>query len=134
MKLNQKFRSLIPPLSKEEYDLLEKSILADGCRDALVTWKGILIDGHNRYEICQKHNLEYDTVEKKFLNEEEARLWIFENQIGRRNLNKFQRTELALKLKDIISKEAKERQRHSKGRGKKGSTDLTNLFSILIPV
>jgi len=88
MKINNDFKSLIPPLSKYEYELLEKSLLDEGCRDALVTWKGILVDGHNRYEICQKHNIKFRTVEKKFKDENAVKLWILDNQIGRRNLNR----------------------------------------------
>ena len=107
MKILPEFKSLIPPLSKSEYDLLEKSILDEGCRDSLVTWNGVLIDGHNRYEICKKHKIKFNTVEKKFEDKNAVKLWILDNQIGRRNLNSYQRAELILKLKDEISGHAK---------------------------
>ena len=45
-----------------EQNELEKSILADGCRDALVLWGDVLVDGHNRYEICQTHQVAFNTV------------------------------------------------------------------------
>ena len=76
-----------------------------------MVWGDILIDGHNRYEICQKHGITYKTVNKDFESDEEAERWIILNQFGRRNLTKFQRSELALKLKPMLAVQAKERQK-----------------------
>ena len=64
MIIDPEFKALIPPLVPEELAQLEANILADGCRDPLVTWRGILIDGHNRFEICSRHGLEFQTVER----------------------------------------------------------------------
>lgn len=105
--IDPEFKSLIPLLSDDEYRQLEENIIADGCRDALVTWRGILLDGHNRLEICKKHNLTYQITEKDFSDRDEAVIWIIANQFGRRNLQSFQRSELALKMKDIIAGRAK---------------------------
>lgn len=85
-RIDPEFKSLIPPLSVEEYAQLEANILRDGCRDPLVTWDGVLIDGHNRYEICTKHDIDFDAIEHEFDSREEALIWIEENQLGRRNL------------------------------------------------
>jgi DNA-binding transcriptional regulator/RsmH inhibitor MraZ len=63
LRIDPEFKSLIPPLATEEYAGLEESILAEGCRDALILWDGILIDGHNRYEICTRHNIPFETTE-----------------------------------------------------------------------
>jgi hypothetical protein len=84
--IDAEFKALIPPLTDEELAALEQSILAEGCRDALVTWNGTLIDGHNRYEICSRHNLPFTTVEKEFASRDEAMDWMDANQLGRRNL------------------------------------------------
>lgn len=65
MIINDEIKSLIPPLTETEYSLLEQSILEEGCRDALITWNGTLLDGHNRYAICTKHNLPFKTHEVK---------------------------------------------------------------------
>lgn len=87
------FQKLLPPLTKEEYEQLEKNILEEkGCRDALVVWqhegKSILIDGHNRYEICQKHGIhQFDVVEMEFASREAVEDWIDANQLGRRSLS-----------------------------------------------
>ena len=111
MRIKKEYKTLIPPLSPEEYQYLEENILKDGVREPLVVWGDLLIDGHNRYEICQKHGITYKTVNKDFESDEEAERWIILNQFGRRNLTKFQRSELALKLKPMLAAQAKERQK-----------------------
>lgn len=89
VKIDAEFRSLIPPLRPEEREQLEANIIAEGCRDPLVIWggKGILLDGHNRYEICLTHDIDFETVEIDLADREAAADWIDANQLGRRNLN-----------------------------------------------
>lgn len=113
--IDEEFKNLIPPLTPDEYKGLEESILKEGCRDSLVTWNDILIDGHNRFEICVKHNIPFQTVQRDFNNRENAIEWIILNQFGRRNINDFQRSELALRLKPVIAEKAKEQQKQSGG-------------------
>ena len=84
--IDPQFRNLILPLWKKEYLQLENSLLANGCREALTSWKGLLIDGHNRYEICMRHQIPFHVVEMNFVCREEAVAWICANQLGRRNL------------------------------------------------
>ena len=106
MKIDKEFQGLIPSLTEDEYQQLEANIIADGCRDALVTWNGILIDGHNRYRICQENDIPFATISKDFPDREAVIEWIIRNQFGRRNLTPFQRAELALKLKPVVEKKA----------------------------
>ena len=87
MIIDEQFRTLIPPLTDDEFSRLEESILKDGIRDKLVVWGETLIDGHNRYRIATKHGLAYETVQKDFESREHALNWIISNQLGRRNLN-----------------------------------------------
>lgn len=111
LKIDDELKGYIPSLSDEEYSLLEESILSEGCRDPIVTWSGWILDGHNRYEICCKHNITFATVEKTGLQtKDDVKIWMIRNQIGRRNLTDFQRTELALKLKPLLERKAKENQ------------------------
>ncbi len=110
MRIDPEFKSLIPPLTTEEYAGLEESILSEGCRDALITWNGILIDGHNRFEICTKHGIPFGTTEKNFDSREDVIIWIIRNQFGRRNLPAYERARLALRLKPVIAERAKENQ------------------------
>lgn len=106
--IDTEFKNLIPPLTDEEYAGLEQSIVEEGCRDALITWDGVLIDGHNRYEICTKHGIEFKTREFFFADRNEAIEWIIKNQFGRRNLPAYERARLALRLKPVIAAKAKE--------------------------
>jgi len=111
IKINDNFKSLIPPLSDSEYAELEASILAEGCREALIIWNGWIVDGHHRYEICTKHNIPFRTQEKEFESEEAAEIWIIGNQLARRNLPKFVLIQLALKRKDILLEQGLEKKR-----------------------
>lgn len=115
--IDPEFKALIPPLLPEERKGLEESILKEGCRDALVVWKGhnILVDGHNRYEICTAHGKPFETVEMEFASRDDAMVWIIDNQFSRRNLTPFARGELALKRKHIIAAKAKKNQACGQG-------------------
>ena len=86
--IDPEFRDKIPPLTEDEFSLLEENILSDGAVfSPLVVWDGIILDGHNRYEIIQKHpELIYAVHEMQFTNRYEALSWICKNQLGRRNL------------------------------------------------
>ena len=112
--INPAFKSLIPPLSDEELRGLEESILSQGCRDAIKVWRGIIIDGHNRYGICQKHGIPYRVQQLRFSSKENATLWIIENQLGRRNLTDATRIKLALERADMLLESP--RQSRSKSR------------------
>lgn len=109
--IDNEFQSLIPALSAEEYGQLEENILHDGIRDALIVWNGILLDGHNRYKIAQEHGLTFQTQEMNFDSRADAEIWIIKNQLGRRNLLDFVKSELIInKLEPLISAKAKENQ------------------------
>jgi N6-adenosine-specific RNA methylase IME4 len=108
MKILKELERLIPPLSDEEYKQLERNILEEGIRDPLITWNGILIDGHNRYRIAQEHDINYETLEKEFENINRVKEWMINNQFGRRNLSNYQRSVLALQLEDVFREKAKE--------------------------
>ena len=107
MKIDVEFQSLIPPLTYEEKKMLEESILSEGCRDAIVVWNDTIIDGHNRYEICTKHNIPFETVNRDFDSRNDAIEWIIKNQFGRRNVPLHERARLALRLKSVIAEKAK---------------------------
>lgn len=100
---------LIRWLSSEERHLLRLGLKAEGCRDALVVWGNTLIDGHNRHKICTAHNIPFQTADREFIDRDDAKLWIIDNQLGRRNLTPFVRTELHLKKKAILAAEAKKK-------------------------
>lgn len=110
IRIDSEFKNLIPPLTDDEYKGLEESILNEGCRDALVCWGDTLIDGHNRYEICTKHDIPFETIEMDFPTRDDVIVWIIKNQFGRRNLPAYERARLALRLKPVIAERAKANQ------------------------
>jgi hypothetical protein len=75
-----------------------------------VVFNNTLVDGHNRYEICTKHDLPFSILEKDFADENHAKEWMILNQFGRRNLINYQRSVLALELEGVFSDRAKENQ------------------------
>ena len=97
-------QAYIDPLTPDEHDALERSILEEGCRDALVLWGNVLVDGHNRYGICKKHGLPFKTVQNtRFQNMEDVHLWMIDQHLGRRSVSEFQRGVLALRKREIIA-------------------------------
>jgi len=108
VSIDKEFQALIPPLTKEEKELLTNSILKEGCREPIILWGDTLIDGHNRYEICSQYEIPFKTIQKEFENREDCLVWIIKNQFGRRNLDTWQRTKLSLRLEDIIASKARE--------------------------
>lgn len=115
IRVDEGLRAYIDPLTEDEYAALERSLLAEGCRDALVLWGDLLVDGHNRYGICQKHGIEFQTVQNgKFRSMDDVHLWMIDNHLGRRSVSDFQRGVLALRKKEILE------SRIGKGAGRDG--------------
>ena len=113
--IHPKLQNLLPPLSEQEYAGLEKDILENGCLSPIVTWNETIVDGHNRYKICQKHGLPFDIKRLEFETLDDACYWAWTHQDNRRNLTPFQKIELALQFKPQIEKQARERQRGGRG-------------------
>ncbi|MEO0003366.1 MAG: hypothetical protein RLZZ22_1058 [Pseudomonadota bacterium] len=102
--VNEELKAYIDPLTPEEYEALERSLLAEGCRDALVLWGELLVDGHNRYAICRQHGLPFQTVQsKRFKDIEDVHLWMIDQHLGRRSVSDFQRGVLALRQREIVA-------------------------------
>lgn len=117
MRIDPDFRKLIPPLVPDEKDRLRANLKRDGCRDALVVWEeeGILLDGHNRLEICEEEGIEYRTATISLPDRTAAEIWILENQAGRRNLSISQKAVLALDLEKRYADARKQHQNISTG-------------------
>jgi len=115
IRIDEEFKSLIPPLTDEEFKQLEDNCVRDGIRDPLVVWHvpdsdDILIDGHNRWEICAKHSgIQFNIRRMDFNDRDEAKLWIMSNQLGRRNLSEVDRITLEDKMQGVLAKQAKAR-------------------------
>lgn len=101
--VNEELKAYIDPLTADEHDALERSLLAEGCRDALVLWGNVLVDGHNRYGICRKHGIPFQTVQNtRFQSMQDVHLWMIEQHLGRRSVSDFQRGVLALRKRAIV--------------------------------
>jgi len=86
LKIDNEFKSLLAPLTPKEFEQLEENIKNEGCRDPLIVWNRIIVDGHNRYMICRKHGIPFQIINKPFTCREEVISWICSNQLGRRNI------------------------------------------------
>ena len=113
--IDEEFAGLIPPLTPDEFSGLEQSIITEGCREAIIVWNGVIVDGHNRYRICRAHMIPYRIERRNFASRDEAMLWMLRNQLSRRNLNDFQRVEMVRKCEGAVKAQAKERQRGGQG-------------------
>jgi len=102
--VSEALKAYIDPLTPDEHAALERSLLAEGCRDALVLWGDLLVDGHNRYGICQQHGLPFQTVQNtRFQTMEDVHLWMIDQHLGRRSVSDFQRGVLALRKREIVA-------------------------------
>lgn len=87
LSVDSSFSTLIHPLSKDELLRLEENLLRDGCIDPIIVWNGTIVDGHNRYALCSKHEIPFAIKRMAFSCKQEAIAWICANQLGRRNIS-----------------------------------------------
>ncbi len=86
--IDQEFKDMIPPLSQSEYYKLGENIKTHGCLSPIILWNNIILDGHNRYEICKSNNIKFTTTKLSLKDRTDAIDWILNNQLGRRNLTR----------------------------------------------
>ena len=100
LKIDKEFREKIPPLTEAEFEQLRENILSDGeVYEPIVTWNGVIVDGHNRWRIIQEHpKIPFKVKEMDFADKWAAFEWMYRKQLGRRNLTDEQRTYLLGKL------------------------------------
>lgn len=113
LKIDPELKDLLPPLTDEEYKQLEKNIVENGFDKnfPIMEWNGFIVDGHNRYDICKKHNItDYVVGTLAYETKEEVMEWMLDIQLGRRNLSPIQRIAIAEKYRNIYEKQARENQ------------------------
>lgn len=102
---------LLPPLSAEQFSALEGDILENGCYAPIIVNEDmVIVDGHNRFRICEKHSLPFTMKAFSFADLLEAKQWALDTQKGRRNLDKWELGKIALKLKPEIEARARANQ------------------------
>ncbi len=128
---------LLPPLTGEQLSALEADLLANGCYSPVIVNEDmVVIDGHHRYELCEKHGIPYKMAVFSFTDMLEAKQWALDTQKGRRNLDKWELGKIALKLRKDM--EARARENMSLGgqayrpseADEEGLTTLSNLSSV----
>lgn len=130
--IDKEFEELLPVLTPEEFNRLEKSVVKNGMLDPIKVWeepctgKYIIIDGHNRYKILKKNNLVcpnwniYTITETTLKTRDDVKRWMLEQQLGRRNLSEAEKYEIVQKFKSVFEQKAKKNQ----SLGGKGSANL----------
>jgi site-specific DNA-methyltransferase (adenine-specific) len=126
LEIKEEFKKLIPPLTVEEFKQLEQNCLDEGIREKIITWNGFIIDGHNRYEIATRWNLDYKTESKYFKNENDVKIWMIDNQNGRRNLTDGWKYKLQQNKKEILLEKGKLNISANKG----GTTTLSTIDKV----
>ena len=102
---------LLPPLSGEQLAALEQDLLRNGCYSPIIVNEDlIIVDGHNRQSLCEKHGIPYKMAVFSFEDLLEAKQWALDTQKGRRNLDKWELGKIALKLKPEVEARAKANQ------------------------
>ena len=114
MTIDEEFQKLIPPLTDDEYKQLEENCIKEGIRESILVWdRGddlVIVDGHNRYKIAREHSLKWNHKVLNFESREDAMLWMIDNQLGKRNLDKYDAVILHDKKQGILSRLAKRKQ------------------------
>ena len=133
LKIDPELRDLLPPLTDEEFKQLERNILDNGFdrNFPIMEWHGYIADGHNRYSICKKHNIEPVIGTLAYENKDDVKKWMLDIQLGRRNLSPIQRIAIAEKYRPFYEKEAKENQSNS--GGDKKSTEYKKSVTANLP-
>jgi len=135
LNIHSELQTLLPALSEKEYAGLEKDILERGCLSPIVTWNDTIVDGHNRYAICQRHGILFEVKQLEFETLDDAMFWAWTHQENRRNLTQYQRGELALKFKAKIAAKAYENKIASGGNKKnKAGSVLPNSANPIQPI
>jgi len=86
--VDEEYRALAPPHAAAERSKLEADIKReDRCLVPIIVWRGqnIILDGHNRYEICTRLGIAFLIIEIDLLDHEMAKGWILDQQIDKRN-------------------------------------------------
>ncbi len=102
---------LLPPLTGEQLAALETDLLANGCYSPIIVNEDmVIIDGHYRYELCEKHGVPYKMAVFSFSDMLEAKQWALDTQKGRRNLDNWELGKIALKLREDVEARARANQ------------------------
>ena len=86
IQIDPEFQWLVQPLEPAEMAELEEDIMNNGCKVPVKVWRGFVIDGHKRMEICRKWGLNFETEEVEFSDRTAAMEAICDAQLQRGDL------------------------------------------------
>lgn len=129
-RIDPKLNGILPKLSEADYKALEQSLLVDGFKGApIMVWGDVIVDGHNRYEICKKHNIPYEVKSVEFASKEDAIIWMVRQQLGRRSLTSLQRIKIVEEYRPFYKKKAQKNKSLNGGNKKSKSENSTTPIS-----
>ena len=109
IKISQEYRDMAPEMLTNEFQALKESIKQHGLYYALVVNKeGILLDGHHRYEVCKMIGVEPSIEVRSFDDDLHEKLFIYESAGRRRNLNDWQKIDLARSTEKVLKEISRE--------------------------
>ena len=115
LTINPEYDKLVPNLSKVDYDNLKKSIEENGLWiPILCNPEGEILDGHNRYDICQELGIKTKHAIRTFDNKTDEIIFVGECNLKRRHLEPFQRIELVRNLEPYYTEKAEQRMKSGK--------------------
>ena len=141
LKIDMEFEALCGVLNLEEKQELKEDLKIHGCIAPILTWNGMIVDGHNRYGICIKNSIPFETKAVEFEDRDAAKIWIITNQLARRNIAPYKRLELIEERDNLRNLRLKAKEKslsnlnnnpankmaESQNTTKGGAVDLSNL-------
>ena len=111
LKLYPEFRNLLPRPSDMALSLIREGIMEKKFVPPLITWKGILVDGYIRYDICKELGIPFECEEMEFDSIEEAKFFKIKNQLLQRNITVFQKCEIVYPFEGFITEQVEKQRR-----------------------
>lgn len=128
LKINDRFANVLPALTEIELKQLEQLLIKDGCIHPIIAWNDTIVDGHNRYNLCKKNNIQFDVKDMDFDSEDDVEIWIRQFGFGRRQMTDFAKIQNAKKLEALLAVREKAKENQSIAGGDRKSNEAKSLL------
>lgn len=126
LTISPEYSALVPPLSKWDYEILKQSIKEHGQDNPIViNEKGVILDGHNRFRICQELGIQPRTEVRSFKNKSEEKDFVVRTNLDRRQMSEFEKAEIGYRYYEPLEKQ-RAKNRIKTGKVVKGERGKTN--------
>jgi SAM-dependent methyltransferase len=104
IKINEEYTQLAPKYSEREFNDIVESIRTNGQRYAIVASMKTheILDGHHRFKACQKLGIEPKVEFREFETPLDEKLFVYDTNYIRRNLNDFQKAEMLYQKEKLL--------------------------------